>query len=48
MLNVSLVGNHQYTKLLFSWHLLVINVFDGVSLCYLFPTRCLGLDLELN
>ena len=31
MLNVSLAGNHQYTKLLFAWLLLMIGVFDGVS-----------------
>ena len=53
MLNVRLAGDYLYGKLLFTWLGLVLgvrcDVFDGVLFCaVLFPTRCLGCDLELN
>ena len=47
MLNVRLAGDHLYGKLLFTWLSLVMSMM--VSFCaVLFPTRCLGWDLELN
>ena len=47
MLNVRLAGDHLYGKLLFTWLSLVMSMI--VSFCaVLFPTRCLGWDLELN
>ena len=46
MLNVRLAGDHLNGKLLFTWLSLVVSVM--VSFCgVLFPTRCLGWDLEL-
>ena len=47
MLNVRLAGDPLYGKLLFTWLSLVMSMM--VSFCaVLFPTRCLGWDLELN
>ena len=47
MLNVRLAGDHLFGKLLFTWLSLVISMM--VSFCaVLFPTRCLGWNLELN
>ena len=47
MLNVRLAGNHLFGKLLFTWLSLVVSMV--MSFCaVLFPTRCLGWDLELN
>ena len=47
MLNVRLAGGHLFGKLLFTWLSLVVSMV--MSFCaVLFPTRCLGWDLELN
>ena len=47
VLNVRLAGDHLFGKLLFTWLLLVVSMV--MSFCaVLFPTRCFGLDLELN
>ena len=47
MLNVRLAGDHLFGKLLFTWLSLVVSMV--MSFCaVLFPTRCLGWDLELN
>ena len=47
MLNVRLANDHLYGKLLFTWLSLVVSMV--MSFCpVLFPTRCLGWDLELN
>ena len=45
--NVTLAGDHLYGKWLFTWPSLVMSMI--LSFCaVLFPTRCLGWDLELN
>ena len=47
MLNVRLAGDHLFGKLLFIWLSLMVSMV--MSFCaVLFPTRCLGWDLELN
>ena len=47
MLNVRLAGDHLFGKLLYTWLSLVLSMV--MSFCaVLFPTRCLGWDLELN
>ena len=47
MLNVRLAGDHLFGKLLFTWLSLMVSMV--MSFCaVLFPTRCLGWDLELN
>ena len=47
MLNKRLASDHLHGKLLFTWLSLVMSMM--VSFCaVLFPTRCLGWDLELN
>ena len=47
MLNVGLAGDHLFGKLLFTWLSLVVSMV--MSFCaVLFPTRCLGWDLELD
>ena len=46
MLNVRLTGDHLYGNLLFTWLWLVMSMM--VYCAVLFPTRCLGWDLELN
>ena len=47
MLNVRLAGDHLFGKLLFTWLSLVVSMV--ISFCaVLYPTRCLGWDLELN
>ena len=47
MFNVRLAGDHLYGKLLFTWLSLVMSMM--MTFCaVLFPTRCLGWDLELN
>ena len=46
-LNVRLAGDHLFGKLLFTWLSLVVSMV--MSFCaVLFPTRCLGWDLEYN
>ena len=47
MLNVRLAGDHLYGILLFAWLSLVMCVVVSVG-AVLFPTTCLGWDLELN
>ena len=47
LLNVRLAGDHLYGKLFCTWLSLVMSMM--VSFCaVLFPTRCLGWDLEQN
>ena len=47
LLNDRLAGDHLFGKLLFTWLSLVVSMV--MSFCaVLFPTRCLGGDLELN
>ena len=47
MLIVRLACDHLYGKLLFTWLSLVMSLM--ASFCaVLFPTRCLGRDLELS
>ena len=43
----TIAGDHLFGKLLFTWLSLVVSMV----MCFcavLFPTRCLGLDLELK
>ena len=47
MLNVRLAGDHLYGKLLFTWLSLVMSMMVSFY-AVLFPTRCLGWDIELN
>ena len=47
LLNVRIAGYHLHGKLLFTWLSLVMSIMEPFC-AVLFPTRCIGWDLELN